>query len=517
MHPGAHAATRPDHPAVVMGRSGEVISYRQLDERSNQLARLWADAGLTRGDHVAIFSENQSRYFEVMWAALRSGLYITTINSYLAAEEVAYILTDSGTRSLVTTTAQADVAAEALTSASGVELALLIGEPDRRFVPYVASVDAMPATPLEDQPAGEMMLYSSGTTGRPKGIKRALRDATIEDGSATAGLVSDVFGMNRDTVYLSPAPLYHSAPIGFSLGVQSMGGTVVAMEKFDPVEALHLIEQHRVTASQWVPTMFVRMLKLDPAQRGAHDVSSMQMAIHAAAPCPVEVKQQMMEWWGPVLWEYYAGTELNGFCLVGPEDWLRRPGTVGKALIGSVHILDDNGEELLPNEQGTVYFGDGPPYEYHNAPAKTQDAKDPQGRGWTTLGDVGYVDDDGWLFLTDRKAFMIISGGVNIYPQEVEDCLILHPKVADIAVFGIPDDEMGETVHAAVQPAAGVRGDDALASELRTFVRQHVANFKCPKGFEFHDELPRLPTGKLYKHKLRAPHWESRERDNASE
>lgn len=274
MYPGAHAATRPDHPAVIMGRSGEVITYRQLDERSNQLARLWADAGLTRGDHVAIFSENQPRYFEVMWAALRSGLYITTINSYLAAEEVAYILTDSGTRSLVTTTAQADVAAEALTSASGVELALLIGEPDPRFVPYVASVDAMPATPLDAQPAGEMMLYSSGTTGRPKGIKRALRDATIEDGSATSSLVSGVFGMNSDTIYLSPAPLYHSAPIGFSLGVQSMVGTVVAMERFDPVEALQLIERHRATASQWVPTMFVRMLKLDAAERDAHDVSS---------------------------------------------------------------------------------------------------------------------------------------------------------------------------------------------------------------------------------------------------
>lgn len=512
MHPGAHAATRPDHPAVIMGRSGEVITYRQLDERSNQLARVWADAGLTRGDHVAILSENQPRYFEVMWAALRSGLYITTINSYLSAEEVAYILNDSGTRSLVTTTARADVAAAALDDAPGVELPLLIGDDDPRFVSYVAAIEAMPVTPLADQPAGETMLYSSGTTGRPKGIKRALRDATVEEGVSTGSLVGGVFGMNADTVYLSPAPLYHSAPIGFSLGVQSLGGTVVAMEKFDPADALRLIDLHRVTASQWVPTMFVRMLKLDAAERDAYDVSTMQVAVHAAAPCPVEVKQQMMDWWGPVLWEYYAGTELNGFCLVTPEEWLQRPGTVGQAIIGSVHILDDSGDELPPNERGTVYFGDGPAYEYHNAPDKTEGAKDPRGRGWTTLGDVGYVDDDGWLFLTDRKAFMIISGGVNIYPQEIEDCLVLHPKVADIAVFGVPDDEMGEAVHAAVQPAPGVAVDDSLERELRTYIRQHIAHFKCPKGFEFHDELPRLPTGKLYKHKLRAPHWESKER-----
>lgn len=496
-----------------MGQSGEIVTYRQLDERSNQLARVWADAGLTRGDHVAIFSENQPRFFEVMWAALRSGLYVTTINSYLSAEEVAYILTDSGTRSLVTTTAKADVAADALGAAPGVELALLIGDHDPRFVEYVPAIEAMPITPLAEQPLGETMLYSSGTTGRPKGIKRALREATIEEGVSTGNLVGGIFGMNSDTVYLSPAPLYHSAPIGFSLGVQSLGGTVVAMEKFDPTEALRLIELHQVTTSQWVPTMFVRMLKLNPEERSAYDVSSMSMAVHAAAPCAVEVKQQMMDWWGPVLWEYYAGTELNGFCLVKPDEWLSRPGTVGQALIGSIHILDDNGKELAANEAGTVYFGDGPAYEYHNAPDKTESAKDPRGRGWTTLGDVGYVDDDGWLFLTDRKAFMIISGGVNIYPQEIEDCLVLHPKVADIAVFGIPDDEMGEAVHAAVQPAEGVRGDDALERELRAFLREHIAHFKCPRGFEFHDELPRLPTGKLYKHKFRAPHWDSKKRD----
>ncbi|MDY7106035.1 MAG: AMP-binding protein [Actinomycetota bacterium] len=511
MYPGVHANNTPDKPALIMGGSGEVVTYRELDERSNQLARLWRDHGLRPGDHVAIFSENQPRYLEVMWAALRSGLYITTINSYLSAEEVAYILDDSGSRSLVTTTAKADVAGEALAEAPGVTLPLVIGDARPGFEAYVDAVASMPTERLDEEPAGEMMLYSSGTTGRPKGIKRPLSGKTIEEGMLIAGLLGGVFGASADTVYLSPAPLYHSAPIGFNLGVQSMGGTTVIMEKFDPLEALRLIEAHRSDFSQWVPTMFVRMLKLPEEDRKRFDVSSMQVAVHAAAPCPVEVKQQMMDWWGPVLWEYYAGTELNGFCLVKPEEWLARPGTVGKPLIGEIHILDEEGNELPPGEAGTIYFGGGPPYEYHNAPEKTESSKDPGGHGWTTLGDVGYLDEDGWLFLTDRKAFMIISGGVNIYPQEIEDCLIMHPKVADVAVFGIPDDEMGESVMAAVQPAHGVEGGAELESELRSFVREHIAHYKCPKSFTFLDELPRLPTGKLYKRKLRDQYWQGRQ------
>ena len=494
-----------------MGGSGEIVTYAELDQRSNQLARLWRTHGLAPGDHVAIFSENNARYLEVMWAALRSGLYITTVNSYLSAEEVAYILDDSGSRSLVTTTAKADVAAEALRDAPNVALPLLIGDADPRFEPYVDAASAMPSERLDEEPAGEMMLYSSGTTGRPKGIKRPLSGATVDEGMMIAALLGGVFGMDADTVYLSPAPLYHSAPIGFNLGVQSLGGTTVIMEKFDPVEALRLIESHRASHSQWVPTMFVRMLKLPEEERSHFDVSSMQVAVHAAAPCPVEVKHQMMDWWGPVLWEYYAGTELNGFCLVKPEDWLARPGTVGQPLIGEIHLLDEDGNELPPGEAGTIYFGGGPPYEYHNTPEKTERSKDPRGHGWTTLGDVGYLDEDGWLFLTDRKAFMIISGGVNIYPQEIEDCLVMHPKVADVAVFGIPDDEMGEQVMAAVQPAQGVERNAELEAELRAFTRGHMAGYKCPKRYEFLDELPRLPTGKLYKRVLRDQYWQGRE------
>ena len=512
MYPGIHARTTPDKPALIMGMSGEVVTYRQLDERSNQLARLWRDHGLSTGDHVAIFSENTAEFLEVMWAALRSGLYITTVNSYLSAEEVAYILEDSGSRSLVTTAAKADVAAAALAEVPGVTLPLLIGDADDRFEAYADAIASMPKDRLDEEPAGEMMLYSSGTTGRPKGIKRPLSGTTVDQGMMISALLGGVFGMDADSVYLSPAPLYHSAPIGFNLGVQALGGTTIVMEKYDPVDALALIEKHRASHSQWVPTMFVRMLKLEEEQRRAHDVSSMRVAVHAAAPCPVEVKQQMMDWWGPVLWEYYAGTELNGFCLVKPEEWLERPGTVGKPLIGDIHICDEDGNELRAGEAGTIYFGGGPPYEYHNAPEKTANSKDPKGNGWTTLGDVGYLDDDGWLFLTDRKAFMIISGGVNIYPQEIEDCLIMHPKVADVAVFGIPDDEMGESVMAAVQAAAGVEVGDDLETELRAFTKEHIAGYKCPKNYVFLDELPRLPTGKLYKRKLRDEYWQGHDR-----
>ncbi len=511
MYPAVHARTHPDKPAIVMAGSGETISYAELDRRSTQLAHLWRSHGLAPGDHVAIFSHNQARYFEVMWAALRSGLFVTTINSYLSAEEVGYILDDSGARSMVTTNDRADVCAAALDHAPGVDLALLIGEADDRFLPYVESVEAMSADAPTDEPAGEMMLYSSGTTGRPKGIKRPLSGRPISEGLAISALVGGVFGMDADTVYLSPAPLYHSAPIGFNLGIQALGGTSIVMEKFDAADALRCIEKHRATHSQWVPTMFVRMLKLPEEERTAFDLSSMQIAVHAAAPCPVEVKKQMMDWWGPVLWEYYAGTELNGFCLVKPEEWLARPGTVGRAMVGAVHILDEAGNEHPPGREGVIYFGDGGTYEYHNDPEKTEGAKDPQGRGWTTLGDVGYLDEDGWLFLTDRKAFMIISGGVNIYPQEIEDCLIMHPDVGDVAVFGIPDEEMGESVMAAVQTVPGVDGGPELEADLRRFAREHIAGYKCPKRFEFLDELPRLPTGKLYKRQLRDRYWAGHE------
>jgi acyl-CoA synthetase (AMP-forming)/AMP-acid ligase II len=511
MYPGVHSVSTPDKAALIMAPSGEQVTYRELDERSIRLARVWHELGLRRGDHVCVFMENHPRYFEVVWAALRSGLYLTTINSYLTAEEVAYILEDAGARSVVVSPAKAATTAEAVAMAHHVELVLCVDEAAAGLESYEAAIDEQPATPLDEEPAGELMLYSSGTTGRPKGIQRPLRDASIRDGQLLGALLGGVFGFDAESTYLSPAPIYHSAPLGFCLGVQSIGGTVVMLERFDPLDALAAIEHHGVTHSQWVPTMFSRMLKLPESDRERYDVSSMQIAVHAAAPCPVSVKKAMLDWWGPVLWEYYAGTELNGFCLVGPTDWLEHPGTVGRPLIGDLHILDDDGNEQPTGEAGTVYFGGGPAYEYHNDPGKTKEVQDPKGHGWTTLGDVGYVDADGWLYLTDRKAFMIISGGVNIYPQETEDLLTMHPKVADVAVIGVPNDEMGEEVKAIVQPMDWSAIGDDLERELLVYCREHLAHYKCPRTIDFEKELPRLPTGKLYKRLLRDRYWTGHE------
>lgn len=511
MHPGAHADATPDKPALIMAGSGETITYRELNERSNRLAQLWNARGLRVGDHIAVFMENHPRYLEVVWAGLRSGLHVTTINSYLTAEEAGYILDDSGARSIVVTPERADVAKEALKHAPRVEIALVVDGVSTGLESYEAATGQYPALPLPEEPAGDLMLYSSGTTGHPKGIERPLSGGSIADGQLIGALLGGVFGFGPDSVYLSPAPVYHSAPLGFCLGVQSLGGTVVMLEKFDPLTALRSIERFSVTCSQWVPTMFTRMLKLPESERDRIDVSSMQVAIHAAAPCPVAVKEAMMDWWGPVLWEYYAGTELNGFCLVRPDEWLARPGTVGRPLIGEVHILDEDGTEMPAGEAGTIYFGGGPPYEYHNDPAKTKEVQDPAGHGWTTLGDVGYLDKEGWLFLTDRKAFMIISGGVNIYPQETENVLTMHPKVADVAVVGVPNPEMGEEVKAVVQPVDWKDAGAELEQELLVYCRQHLAHYKCPRSIDFDRELPRLPTGKLYKSKLRDKYWQAHE------
>ena len=377
------------------------------------------------------------------------------------------------------------------------------------FEAYEDAIAGQPAENLADEPAGSFMLYSSGTTGRPKGIYRPLPPNKIhEDAGPVGALQRGLWGFDENSVYLSPAPLYHSAPIGFCIATQSLGGAVVMMPRFDEVGALKAIQDHRVTHSQWVPTMFTRLLKLPEAQRHAHDLSSHQVAIHAAAPCPVGVKQQMFDWWGPIIYEYYAGTELNGFTHATPEQWLAHPGTVGQPILGTIHICNEDGEELPNGEPGIVYFEmDQMPFEYLKDAAKTKDAQHPKHANWTALGDVGYVDDEGYLYLTDRATFMIISGGVNIYPQEIEDALIMHPKVADVAVVGVPNEEMGEEVKAVVQPPDGMEGDDALADELLAYAREHIAHYKCPRSIDFMAQLPRLPTGKLYKRLLKDRYW----------
>jgi long-chain acyl-CoA synthetase len=508
-YPGAFAPEHPDRKAVIMARTGEFLTYKELDDRSAQFAQLMYDAGLRPGDHVAIFADNHIRYFEAYWGAIRSGLYFTTVNRFLTAEEAAYIVNDCGAKVLLASPAVREPAVEMLPDIPDCPVRLMFDEAAEGYESFNDAIARFPAEPLAEQPRGSTMLYSSGTTGRPKGIKRPLSGEKVTDNDVVGGaLVGGLFGVNENSVYLSPAPLYHSAPLGFTTGTQSMGGTAVIMEKFDALEALQYIEQYGITHSQWVPTMFSRMLKLPEEDRTRFDLSSHQVAIHAAAPCPVEVKRQMIEWWGPIIHEYYAGTELNGFCYISSDDWLAHPGSVGKPLIGVIHICDEAGVELPTGEPGTIYFErEVPAFEYHNDADKTADSRHGEHPLWSTLGDVGRVDEDGYLYLTDRKAFMIISGGVNIYPQEIEDCFVLHPKVTDVAVFGVPNEDFGEEVKAVVQPAPGIEGDDALARELTEYAKEHIAGYKIPRSIDFRPELPRLPTGKLYKRLLRDEYW----------
>ncbi len=504
-HPGSFVDN--SNPAVIMAGSGAQLSYAELDARANQLAHLFRSEGIQRGGHVALFMENQIRYMEVIWAAYRSGIYVTCVNSYLTAPEVEYITDDCDASLLITSAAKAEIAA-ALDRATMPTCArwLMVDGAADGWDSYEDAIAAFPTTPIDDPSPGTMMLYSSGTTGRPKGVKRPLPEHDLEEiDPRTDGSLVPRFLYRADMVYLSPAPMYHAAPLAFSAPVHRLGGTLVIMEKFDAANALRAIETYGATHSQWVPTMFSRMLKLPDDVRESFDVSSMEVSIHAAAPCPVPVKHQMIEWWGPVFLEYYAGTEGNGATFITSEEWLEHPGSVGRVPAGQLHICDPEGNDLPAGEEGGVYFSGGGSFEYHKDPEKTADATLDGGR--TTLGDIGYLDEDGYLYLTDRKAHMIISGGVNIYPREIEDRLITHPKVADVAVFGVPDQDMGEQVKAVVQLADGIEESDELTAELMAFSRDGLASYKCPKTIDYEAELPRLPTGKLYKRILRDRYW----------
>ena len=505
MYPGHWATVFPDKPAVIDSATGQTRTYGELNDRSNRLARLMRARGLRPGDHISIFMENNLAYFDVLWAAMRSGLYLTTVNRYLTGEEAGYIVDNAESRVLIASAALAEPAQQIAAHAPNCGHWLMADGTAPGFEDFEAAIAEHPAEPLAEEPAGTLMLYSSGTTGRPKGIYRPLPEGSISEAvNPAAALLAGLWQVDENTVYLSPAPLYHSAPIAFCSGVQTAGGTVVMMRRFDPVQALEAIDAHRVTHSQWVPTMFTRMLKLDEDERTGFDLSSHKVAIHAAAPCPPDVKRRMFDWWGPILYEYYGGTEMNGFTHCSPDEWLAHPGTVGRSVMGVIHICDEDGLELPSGEPGIVYFElPAMPFEYLKDPGKTRDAQHPEHANWTALGDVGYVDDDGFLYLTDRATFMIISGGVNIYPQEIENEMVMHPKVADVAVIGVPNPDMGEEVKAIVQPLEGVEAGAALGEELMAYARERIAHYKCPKSIDFRAELPRLPTRKLYKRLLK--------------
>jgi len=494
------AIATPDKPAVILYPTGTVVTFGEMEARANQLAHYFREHGLVEGDAVAILIENNEHMHTVMWAARRSGLYYVPINTHLTAAEAAYIVDNSAAKAIVGSEALRPVLeglAEHLPD--GLPPVLLTTGDLDGWAKYPDAVADLPTTPIEDEWDGDLLQYSSGTTGRPKGIKRDLPHLPpSETPGLMAALVS--FWMNPETIYLSPAPLYHTAPSVWSMQAQAGGITTVVLEKFDAEGALDAIAKYGVTHGQFVPVMFTRMLKLPEQVRTSYDVSSLQRVMHAAAPCPVEIKKQMIDWWGPIVDEYYASSEAIGATLISAEEWLAHPGSVGKAMTGVVHILDEDGNEVPAGQPGEIFFEGGADFEYLNDSAKTASSRD--SHGWKTVGDIGYLDEDGYLYLTDRRHHMIISGGVNIYPQEAENMLVIHPKVMDAAVFGIPDEEMGQTVKGVVQTVDPADATPEFADELLAWLRDQLSHYKCPRSISFEAQLPRTDTGKLYKQEL---------------
>ena len=499
-HFSAYAADTPDRPAYIMANSGEVVTYAQLDRRSNQIAHLLRLSGVQRGDHIAMMMKNCVEFLQVAQAANRAGIIFTPISTHLKQDETAYIITNCKAKLFIASASLSEVAVAAVSATEGLKRCLAVGGDIAGFESLDEQLASLPETPIEDECLGAPMLYSSGTTGQPKGVYWAPHAEDIQTDHPLSGSVGAFFGFDIETIYLSPAPLYHAAPLHYNLMVLGLGGTSVIMEHFDPEQSLALIDQYKVTHSQWVPIMFVRMLKLPAAARTCFDLSSMKCAIHAAAPCPIDVKEAMIEWWGPVIVEYYSGSEGNGFTIIDSANWLTHKGSVGQALIGEPRIVSETGEVLGPGEVGDVYFANSRPFEYFDEPEKTKDAFNAQ--GWSTMGDVGYLDEEGFLYLTDRKNFTIITGGVNVYPAEIEGLLITHDKVADVAVFGVPHPEFGEEIVAVVQLLNGAEATEETQMELIDWMRERLSGVKVPRKLDFMEVLPRMDNGKLYKRHL---------------
>jgi acyl-CoA synthetase (AMP-forming)/AMP-acid ligase II len=513
MHPSHWAAVDPDFPAIIMAGTGETVSFSQMEAAANRGAQLLRKLGLKRGDVFAVWSGNNARLLEIAWAMNRAGVYMVPIAAKLHAAEAAYIINDCGARVLIVdaTIRYADeIEGQLAALCPAVEHAFSIcGELDG-FTSWDEAREAQPATLIGDPSAGMQMVYSSGTTGRPKGVRKPMRDVAFDAPTAFAKLLAGRYGIRQGTKFIVSAPLYHSGPIGMAMAAQSLGVTLLVFEKFDAEAMLAAIDRYRPEAGQFVPTMFVRLLKLPSAVRQAYDVSSLEVAIHSAAPCPVDAKHEMIAWWGPVLEEIYGGTENVGSTMIGSEEWLRKPGSVGRPAVGGLRICDDTGRELPSGESGTIYFEAASAFEYLNDPEKTRGVCHPEHADWATFGDIGYVDEDGYLFLSDRKAFMVISGGVNIYPLETENVLAMHPEVADVAAFGVPDADLGERLMAVVQPADWARAGPDFEAELIAFCRERLAGMKCPKAIDFDVSLDRDPAGKIAKHAIRARYWPAR-------
>ena len=502
-----HAIEHPDQPAIIMGSTGETVTYAEFEARANQVAQFLRSAGLKRGDHIAVFMENSARMLELEGGAERTGLYYTLINSYLAPDEVAYIVTNSRARLLFSSEAKCPVAVAAAAQCPQLERRIMtgLGAPPG-WESYDEAVGTQPASPVEDESLGAAMLYSSGTTGQPKGILRPLPEVPPGEALPVMQFVRAMFGFREGMTYLNPAPLYHSAPQASVSAALRLGATAVIMEHFDAQQWLALVERYGVTNCQMVPVMFSRLLRLPDEVRTRYETASLECIVHAAAPCPVHVKQAMIDWLGPIITEYYGATEANGFTFCDSAQWLAHPGTVGRVILGELLVLDDEGKEQPVGQDGTIWFRGATAFEYFEDPAKTADSRRDDGIT-STIGDVGHVDEEGYLYLTDRKTYMIISGGVNIYPQETENLLSAHPAVFDVAVIGVPDDDLGEAVKAVVQLADPAVASPELADELIAWCRDRLTHFKCPRTVDFVAELPRSATGKLYKRLLRDKYW----------
>jgi len=512
-HPRAHAAVHPDKPALILADTGESISYGQLVERADRVAQLLARLGLVEGDTVALLLENHIRYPELIWAAKNSGITYVCIGSQSSVDDAAYIVDNCDAKLLITSAHLADIARPLAERFGGRLRYLALDRADiPRFECYEERLKHESALALKGRRRGPSMLYSSGTTGRPKGVRAVTPDDPPEVPPRRHGLLVQQYRFDADTVLINPGPMYHAGPGRFMVCVLRCGGTVISFRKFDAAAVLRAIETYRATHGLFVPTMFIRMLKLDDAQRARHDVSSLRCAVHLGAPCPIPVKEQMIEWLGPVVEELYAGTESVGHTFIGSHDWLAHKGSVGKPAPGCrIRILDEQGREQPPGTPGLIHMHNGNRFEYHKDASKTRDAIDAQ--GWGTLGDIGYLDDDGYLYLTDRQSHMIIAGGVNIYPQEAENLLATHPGVADAAVIGVPHPEFGEEVKAVVQPRHyPVPNPEILAAELIAYCRWRLTALKCPRSVDFVESLPRSESGKLLKRLVKEPYWAGRDR-----
>lgn len=502
MYPGEWAKKCPEKIAVVDSVTGDALSYSELDSKSNQLAHFFRAQGIEKGDHIALFGKNDIKFFEISWAAFRSGIYLTPVNCLLKSDEVSYIVNNSNASLVICDKRLEDICKPILSDInSSINKISFNGHIDG-YENYEDVLGEYSEEPLEDQPKGTYMFYSSGTTGRPKGVKWPLPDEQIGEDSAHFLFHRELWSFDEDTISICSSPLHHAAPAYMAMTTHAFGGTLVMMPKFDAEEALRVIEKYRVTHGQWVPTQFIRMHKLPEKTKARYDLSSMKFALHAAAPCPVELKEKMFDWWGPVFYEYYSGSEGVGMTHARPEEWLKFPGTVGKPLMGTLHICDEDGTELSIGEIGKVYFESDHEFTYHQDEKKRQNAQHPDSQNWTSLGDIGYVNEEGYLFLTDREQFLIISGGVNIYPREVEDTLVMRDDILDVAVIGVADDEMGEQVKALIQLAPGTLETESLEDEMIQYCRSRIAHYKCPRSIAFVASLPRSDSGKLVKRYL---------------